>query len=404
MRWGILLVPLAAAIGSIVALFLWSLNEVTQCRFEHPWLLYFLPLAGFLMGLVYHSIGKKAEGGNNLILEEIHQIGGGVPRRMAPLIFVATLLSHLFGASVGREGTGVQIGGSLASTWGNMFRVSSKERKIMLLCGVAAGFGAVFGTPLAGAIFSLEVLMLGEVYYEAFLPTLVAAAIGNLSCHAWGVKHMIYELPNVVNTAAGSTPLVPFFFFKIVLLGGVAGGVGWLFVSLEHLLKKGVRKILPYAPLQSFLGGGVIIGLVFLVGTHSYLGLGEWSPHSDDVTLVHLFHGMKATAGTWFWKLLFTAVSLAAGFKGGEVTPLFFIGAALGNFLAAMLGGPYELFTALGFVAIFAGASKTPLACTIMGAEIFGAGHFFEMGVACFVAYFCSGQQSIYAPNFSNNN
>ena len=140
----------------------------------------------------------------------------------------------------------------------------------------------------------------------------------------------------------------------------------------------------------------MIIGLVLLLGTSSYIGLGEWSPNPHDITIATLFRGVNATGGAWAWKLLFTAITLAAGFKGGEVTPLFFIGAALGNLLATLLGGPSDLFTALGFVALFAGASNTPLACTIMGAELFGAGHLLEMGIVCFAAYFCSSRQGIY--------
>lgn len=396
-RWALLLLPMAAAIGSACAFFLWTLNVVTQCRFHHPWLLYFLPLAGLGMGLIYHRIGKNAEGGNNLILEKIHQMGGGVPRRMAPLILLATLVTHLFGGSVGREGTAVQMGGSMASTWGRLLRLCPEEMRILVLSGVAAGFGAVFGTPLAGAVFSLEVLMVGHIYYEAFLPALVAAGLGNFFCHLWGVKYMIYQLhEGLFQRANISFEYDLFLLSKIVLIGIAAGLVGRLFVGTEHLLRFALKKITPYAPAWPLIGGAIIVGLVFLLGNRSYIGLGEWSSNPNDITITSLFQGVNMVQGAWFWKLLFTAITLASGFKGGEVTPLFFIGAALGNLLSLLLGGPSDLFTALGFVALFAGASNTPLACTLMGAELFGASHLLEMGLVCFVAYFCSSRQGIY--------
>ncbi|MBM3857526.1 MAG: voltage-gated chloride channel protein [Verrucomicrobia bacterium] len=402
--WTCLLIPMAAAIGSACAFFLWSLNVVTQCRFDHPWLLYFLPLAGLAMGLIYHHIGKSAEGGNNLILEKIHQMGGGVPRRMAPLILLATLVTHLFGGSVGREGTAVQMGGSIASTWGSLFRVKPEEMRILLLSGVAAGFGAVFGTPLAAAVFSLEVLMVGHLYYEALLPALAAAALGNFFCRAWGVKHMIYQLhEGIYQIAEGGIHFDFLLLLKVAFIGIAAGLVGRLFVKTEHALRFCFKKITPYAPAWPLLGGTMIVALVLLLGTRSYIGLGEWSPNPHDITIATLFHGVNPEHA-WFWKLLFTVITLAAGFKGGEVTPLFFIGAALGNLLATLLGGPSDLFTALGFVALFAGASNTPLACTIMGAELFGAGHLLEMAIVCFAAYFSSSRQGIYrAQRVSNS-
>ena len=180
LRWALILVPMAATVGLLCAAFLWSLDAVTRLRFAYPWLLYLLPIGGFVVGLIYHLTGRSVEGGNNLIVEQIHEPGGGVPLRMAPLIFFGTVVTHLFGGSAGREGTAVQLGGSLASGFGRAFRLDAEATRILLMTGIAAGFGAVFGTPIAGAVFALEVLAIGRVKYRALVPCLVAALVGGL--------------------------------------------------------------------------------------------------------------------------------------------------------------------------------------------------------------------------------
>jgi H+/Cl- antiporter ClcA len=177
LRWLGIVVPMAAVVGSLCALFLWSLGRATELRFEHPWLLFGLPIAGLLVGLTYHWIGRSAEGGNNLIVDQIHEPGGGVHVRMAPLILVSTVITHLFGGSAGREGTAVQLGGAIASGFSTV--LAPAEVRVLLMAGIAAGFGAVFGTPIAGAIFALEVLAIGRIEYYALIPCLIAAVVGD---------------------------------------------------------------------------------------------------------------------------------------------------------------------------------------------------------------------------------
>lgn len=311
---------------------------------------------------------------------------------MAPMVLAATVLTHLCGGSAGREGTAVQMGGSLASAFGKCFRLDPERTRLLLMAGVAAGFGAVFGTPFAGAVFAMEVLLIGRLRYPALIPCLFASLVADWTCQAWGVHHT----PYLVASPQGGRTFDPTLLGKVALIGIAAGFASALFSETIHFLQGCWKRWVPWAPMRPFLSGLLVIGLVAMMGTREYLGLGVWSPISADLTIPGFFSGPADERWAWAWKMLFTVVTLSAGFKGGEVTPLFFIGAALGNTLAIALGAPIDLFAALGFVAIFAGATHTPLASTIMGIELFGADHAPYLAVACFLAYLCSGHSGIY--------
>ncbi|WP_436050465.1 chloride channel protein [Rhizobium leguminosarum] len=301
------------------------------------------------------------------------------------------------GGSAGREGTAVQLGGSIASAFGNIFKLERADIRILLMAGVAAGFGAVFGTPIAGAIFALEVLTIGRMQYEALIPCLMAAIAGDWTCHAWGIEHTDYSIAYL----SGSAEAIGFHLDAVLLIkvgiAGIAFGLAArFFAEISHLMTSVFKTICPYAPLRPVIAGLILIGLVQALGTREYLGLGVWSPNPADTTIAGFFNPAHIDYWSWLWKAIFTIVTLSAGFKGGEVTPLFFIGAALGNALASILGAPADLLAGLGFVALFAGASNTPLACMIMGIELFGSTHTVYIAVACFLAYLCSGHSSIY--------
>jgi len=395
-KWMILVLPMAAVVGSLCALFLWSLDRATEARFDCPWLIFLMPVAGFLMVLAYQRFGRGAEGGNNLIVDQIHEPGGGVPLRMAPFILVSTVLTHLVGGSAGREGTAVQLGGSIASAFAKLFRLSHAEVRILLMAGIAAGFGAVFGTPIAGAVFALEVLTIGRMQYEALIPSLAAAIAADWTCHAWGIEHIQYHIAYLAGTPASAFHLDALLLAKVGVAGVLFGLMARCFSEISHGMSAAFKRVCAYAPLRPVIASIVLIGLVYVLGTREYLGLGVWSPNPGDATIPGFFDPGRIDYWSWFWKTVFTIVTLSAGFKGGEVTPLFFIGAALGNAIAAVLGAPVDLFAALGFVAVFAGATNTPLACMIMGIELFGSAHTVYLAVACFLAYICSGHTSIY--------
>jgi H+/Cl- antiporter ClcA len=387
------LAPLAAATGAACALFLWALDAATLLRFHYPWLLFLLPVAGFAIGWVYLKVGGTAEGGNNLLIDQIHTPGGGVPFRMAPLILVSTVLTHLFGGSAGREGTAVQMGGSLAGAWGKLWKLDDDGMPVMLMAGIAAGFGAVFGTPIAGAVFAMEVLAVGRLQYRALVPCIGAALLADWTCQVLGIHHTAYH----VAAPDGVTHLLvdPLLLLKVAAAGVAFGLTSLVFAEANHRLGAFAKARIGYAPLRPFIGGLGVIALVYLVGTRDYLGLGILSEHAGAVTIPGLF-APPVHDWSWMLKLVFTVVTLSFGFKGGEVTPLFFIGAALGNALSPILGVPVDLMAALGFVAVFAGAANTPLACTLMGIELFGATWGVYIAAACFIAYLCSGHSGIY--------
>jgi len=381
LRWLGLATLVGLLAGTASAIFLVSLDAATQYRESHRWLVWWLPVAGFAVAWVYLHYGQPVEAGNNLLIDEIHDPKKTVPLRMAPLILVSTLLSHLFGASVGREGTAVQMGGALADQLTRLFRLDREARRVLLMAGIAAGFASVFGTPLAGAVFALEVLAIGRLRYDALLACCVAAIVGQQTALLWGIHHTPY--------AAGVLPAVGLWsLLATVIAGGIFGLAGMAFAKSTHRLSNFMRQRLAYAPLRPLLGGLVIAAALVTFNAWRYAGLGT-------PVITESFHQQL-----WPWdflgKMAFTIGALGSGFKGGEVTPLFYIGATLGNALAPLLHLPFAFLAALGFVAVFAGAANTPLACTLLAIEIFGADIGLFALLACVVSYLFSGHTGIY--------
>ena len=393
-KWLFILTILAALVGSLVALFLWLLDQVTLVRWSQQWLLFLLPLAGILIFGIYHFWGKGSEAGNGLLIDGIHNSQTKVPARMAPLVLFTTLITHLFGGSAGREGTAVQMGGGFAALLSKWFKLKKEDHRLILMCGMAAGFAAVFGTPLAGAVFAVEVIVIGRIQYKEFLPCYFTSIVAHLVCLAWGIQHTRYSIG-----FAGNDLLLHFdsiLVAKTLLAAVTFGLAAFLFAEAHLQVKKQLQKWIPIQWLIPVVGALMVIGLTYLLDNRDYLGLGVLSEKTNGVSIVSAFKEGGATPFSWFWKLLFTAITLGSGFKGGEVTPLFFIGATLGNTLAWIMGAPTDVFAALGFIAVFAAATNTIFASTIMGCELFGTEFVLYFLIACFMARLASGYSSIY--------
>jgi H+/Cl- antiporter ClcA len=375
--------------GTSSAVLLAALEWATGWRESHRWILWLLPLGGLLSGLIYDYFGKSVEAGNNLLLEEIHNPQTVLPLRMVPLILLGTTIAHLCGASVGREGTAVQMGAALADALSQRLRQrltqiwqwDGVERRIVLMAGISGGFASVFGTPLAGMLFGLEVLAFGKFRYEGLFPCLIAAIVGDRVTLAWGLHHQVYQIPLVPT-------LTIWGLLAAIVAGAIFGLTAMLFSTLTHQISAYFKAKISYPPLRPFIGGILVAIAIQAVGTTKYIGLGI-------PTIVSAF---QTQLPPWDFaaKIGFTALSLGAGFKGGEVTPLFYIGATLGNALSPLLALPAPLLAGMGFVAVFAGAANTPLASTIMAIELFGSPVGIYAGIACVVSYLCSGHAGIY--------
>ncbi|MDO6758678.1 voltage-gated chloride channel family protein [Tamlana sp. 2_MG-2023] len=382
LKWTLICAVLGAIVGSVSAFFLISLEWATDYRESNQWIIWLLPIGGFIIGLSYHLYGNSVVKGNNLLLEEFHSPKKIIPFRMVPLVLFGTVLTHLFGGSAGREGTAVQMGGAIADRFTKILKLKNRDRKILLIAGISAGFASVFGTPLAGGIFALEVLILGRIRLDAIIPSFLAAVFANYFCHIWNVSHTHYT----ISTVAEMTPVNVLW---CLLAGIIFGLVAMLFSKSTHFWGHLFGKFIKYPPLRPVVGGVILAVTIYLMGTTKYIGLG--------IPMIVDAFSVELNSYDFILKLLFTSFTLGAGFKGGEVTPLFFIGAALGNVLIWFIPLPMGLLAGMGFVAVFAGATNTPIACTVMGIELFGIESGVFIALACSTAYVFSGHSGVYS-------
>lgn len=367
--------------GLATSAFIFSLQWLTEFRESHSSLYFFLPLGGLIIGLMYFFIGKESSKGTGLILDEIHNPKNVLPWMMAPLVFLGTLITHLFGGSAGREGTAVQVSSALADRWAQYFKIEKQDRKFFLVAGAGAGFSAAIGAPLAGALFGLEVIQVGRLKLFAWVECLIASFTAYFVCVFLKVPHLV--LPGITNID---------YSFKLILaivFSGICFGVlAKRFLQLTRLIENQFHQRVRPSYLRPLLGGCLLVLLFKIEGTTRFMGLGLPVIQTSFLEV----HGLNYP----LLKGFFTALTVGSGFKGGEFIPLVFIGTTAGSFLAYLFSVSIPVLAAVGFAAVFGAAANTPLACTVMAMEIFG----YQIGplafCACWMAFYFSGPDSIY--------
>ncbi len=368
--------------GLAATIFLILLNAVTNLRLSEDGWVYLLPLGGFIIGWLYFEFGADLATGTDLILEEIHQPKRSIPLKMAPLVLLGTLFTHLFGGSAGREGTSVQMAAALADRVSGIFGVRPQIRTGLLIAGIGAGFGAALGAPVAGMIFGLELIQVGQLKRFPSLECLIASPVAYLLTLLLQAPHSAFPRPVI-----GPISLSSLFSMAIagILFGLVAGG----FSRFTHFIANLQRKFISYPPLRPFVAGLLLLGAFLSLGSFQYAGLGIG-------TIQQALNGISSFEDP-IGKFALSSLTLASGFKGGEFMPLVFIGSTLGNTLGQILPVSPGILAVVGFAAVYAGAANTPIACSLMAMELFGLGIGPYALVGCFASYWCSGKQGLFS-------
>ncbi|GAE36797.1 voltage-gated chloride channel family protein [Halalkalibacter akibai] len=385
-KWIGLGLIVGVVIGSTTALLLTTNDFLGNTREENSWLIYFLPIAGLMVGSMYMKFGTKGKNdalkGNNLIIDAIHG-KANVLRRMGPIVYLGTFITVLFGGSTGREGAAIQMGGSVAETVNKIFKMNAVDMKLLLMSGISAGFGAAFGTPITGVVFGMEMVALGKLKYEAFVPCLVASFTGHyIAVVAWGIEHETFIIQKVPELSVLS-------FTKVILLSIVFSLLSVLYCQLRHGIQRISEKYTKKNHIvRTFIGGLIIVALTLLIGSTDYNGRG----------LDMLEQAFKEDVPSYAFiaKLIFTAVTLGFGFVGGEAIPLFFMGATLGNTLYGVADLPMSFLAGIGMIATFCGGANTPIAAFLLAVELFdgkGIEYFF---VATLTSYIFSGHHGLW--------
>lgn len=381
LKWIIIAMIVGAAIGIVGVAFHLSVEKATELRIEHPWFLWLLPIGGVLIVQLYKIAGMEKDKGTNYVLEAVRS-NDPLNIKTAPLIFISTFITHLFGGSSGREGAALQIGGSIASFLGNKIKLDEKDQRIITMCGMSAGFSALFGTPLAAVVFAMEVVSVGVMYYSAVVPCVISALTGAYIASLFSIEPTAF-------TIVGSIPeLSPLMILRSAILGILCAGVSMLFCLILKKVHKLYDKI-PNRTIAAFVGGAIVIVLTYIVGSRDYNGAG--------MDVINRAVAGEAKPEAFILKMIFTAATLGAGFKGGEIVPTLFVGATFGNIAGKAIGLGSSLGAGIGMVALFCGVTNCPMTSLILSIELFGAEGMIYYAVACAVAYRLSGYYGLYS-------
>lgn len=368
-------------VGSVGSVFHYCILYATKIREEYPWVIFLLPAAGLFIVGAYHMMHDEKDTGTNLVLSAIHS-GEHIPLRMAPLIFISTVMTHLFGGSAGREGAALQLGGSIGNSLGRLLKFDEKDQHIMIMCGMSAAFSALFGTPLAAAVFSMEVVSVGIMHYAALVPCVVSSLVAQgiaERCHIEPEQFLLHSVPEFT-VSSGVT---------IAVLAILCAIVSALFCIALHMGEALYKKYFPNPYLRIFAGGILLVVLTLLVGNQDYNGAGM-------PVIARCFEERQVLPYAFALKIIFTAVTLGAGFKGGEIVPSFFIGGAFGCLFGNLAGFAPELCTAAGMGAVFCGVTNCPITSLFICFELFGfqGMPYFLLSVA--LGYMLSGYYGLY--------
>lgn len=380
-RYTAIIILIGLLMGLTSAAFLKTLELVTQWREQHAWLFWLIPAVGVLTALSYTKFGKGAHRGNNLIIDSVHE-NRDVPFRMTFLTFIFTSLTHLVGGSAGREGTAVQIGGALGHRLGKLIQKDHREQRILVMSGISAGFDSVFGTPLAGAFFGLEMTYIGKLNYEALLPCFLASFVADAITTALGIRHASHAILSV--------PALTPYTLSITLLAALLFGlVGKYFAVSVHALKQFYAQKIQHEVIRVLIASSFVLVAMIFWGGQAYAGLSTW--------MIDAGFAGKATLVDPVAKFVLTVLTLGAGFQGGEATPLFDIGASLGSVIGQLSHIEPSLLAALGLIAVFGSAANTPITTIILGIELFGVEAVPYYVIAALVSYYLTGHQGIYS-------
>lgn len=379
-KWLIFAMAIGAIVGGIGTLFHYSILYATKFRTSHTFVIWLLPLGGLMVTGFYYLMGIPKDTGTNKILSAVRESTRLNPRRLV-CVFVSSVITHFFGGSSGREGAAIQIGGSVGSFLGRKMHLDSDDHRIMVMCGMSAGFAALFGTPVAAAVFAIEVISVGILHYSAIVPCMISAVMGYSVASYFGVTYMQFnaEFPSLTLGVL----------WKLVVFSALCGILSWICCFIFKGTADTLQKIFKNQFLRIAVGGAIVAVLTFLVGNYDYNGIGT--------DIIYRSFATKAMWYVFILKLIFTAITLGSGFKGGEIVPVFFIGAAYGSFFSGIFGTETSFFAAVGMVAVFCGVTNCPLTSMLIGVESFGSKGLVFFGISCAVSYMLSGYRGLYS-------
>ncbi len=380
LKWSVISALTGLIVGSFSTLFAFIMNIMTEYREQNDYMLYFLPLGGILTVFLYSAFKYKNDKGTNLVLSTIHA-RSEIPLRMAPLIFITTIITHVFGGSAGREGAALQLGGSIGNQIGRSLKLDDADKRVVVLCGMSAAFSALFGTPMAAAIFSLEVVSVGVMYYAALVPCVFSSLIATYFSKFFGIKETDFAVVNFPELSILNS-------FETVILAILCAAVSVLFILLLHSTGDLFRKYLKNPYIRIVVAACAIVILSLIFQTRDYNGAG--------MNVIARAVNGEAVPYAFILKMLFTAITIEAGFRGGEIVPSFFIGATFGCTFGSLLGFSPSVCAAVGLIAVFCGVTNCPITSLLISFELFGAGGVPYFMIAVAVSYFMSGYYGLY--------